>query len=206
MNESGWAPLTAGQWWSIALCALAAFFDGYDAQMLAMVIPLMADAFHVPPTAFAAAASGSLAGMAIGAMLLSPLADRFGRRLMLIISLVILGSGTLFATQAGGSAAIALWRTVAGCGLGAVVPITIAIVADLAPAARRVTIVTIMASGFTIGAASSGLIAPWLSQHCGWRGLFTYGGTMPLVDPPVWAGPTASAGQVPSSARWHWPG
>jgi hypothetical protein len=65
MNEPGSAPLMAGQWWAIALCALAAFFDGYDAQMLAMAIPLLADAFHVQPTALAAAASGSLAGMAI---------------------------------------------------------------------------------------------------------------------------------------------
>src|SRR5512139_916174 len=181
MNERGVTALTAGQWWAIALCALAAFFDGYDAQMLAMAIPLMADAFHVPPTAFAAAASGSLAGMAIGAMLLSPLADRFGRRPMLIVSLLILGSATLLAIQANGPSDIAVWRTVAGCGLGAVVPITIAIVADIAPAARRVTIVTLMASGFTIGAASSGLIAPWLSRHLGWQGLFGYGGIMPLA-------------------------
>jgi len=181
MNQKGGMALTAAQWWAIALCALAAFFDGYDAQMLAMAIPLMADAFDVAPTAFAAAASGSLAGMALGAMLLSPLADRFGRRPLLIISLAILGIGTLAALRARGPFDIALWRTVAGCGLGAVVPITIAIVADIAPAARRVTIVTLMASGFTIGAASSGLIAPWLSQRWGWQGLFGYGGIMPLL-------------------------
>lgn len=181
MNEPGRAPLTAGQWGAIALCALAAFFDGYDAQMLAMAVPLMADAFHVPPTAFAAASSGSLAGMAFGAMLLSPLADRFGRRPMLIISLMVLGSATLCATQADGPTQITVWRTLAGCGLGAVVPITIAIVADIVPAARRVTIVTVMASGFTIGAASSGLFAPVLSRHWGWQGLFGYGGIMPLA-------------------------
>jgi AAHS family 4-hydroxybenzoate transporter-like MFS transporter len=181
MNERGSSPLTARQWWAIALCALAVFFDGYDAQMLAMAIPLMAESFQVLPTAFAAAASGSLAGMAMGAMLLSPLADRFGRRPMLIVSLALLGSATLCAMQSSGPLHIAIWRTVAGCGLGAVVPITIAIVADIAPAARRVTIVTLMASGFTIGAASSGLIAPWLSQHWGWHGLFGYGGIMPLA-------------------------
>lgn len=181
MNEPGRAALSAAQWWAIVLCALAAFFDGYDAQMLAMAVPLMADAFHVRPTAFAAASSGSLAGMAFGAMLLSPLADRFGRRPMLIISLLVLGLATLCATQAGRPAQVTLWRALAGCGLGAVVPITIAIVADIVPAARRVTIVTIMASGFTIGAASSGLIAPMLSRTWGWQGLFGYGGIMPLA-------------------------
>jgi MFS family permease len=180
MKEAG-RLLTASQWWTIALCMLAAFFDGYDAQMLAMAVPLMAADFGTPPTSFAAAASGSLAGMAFGAMLLSPLADRFGRRPMLILSLVILGAGTLSATQADSPTEIAVWRTFAGCGLGAVVPITIAIVADIVPATRRVTIVTIMASGFTVGAASSGLIAPLLSKHWGWQGLFAYGGIMPLT-------------------------
>jgi MFS family permease len=70
---------------------------------------------------------------------------------------------------------------VAGCGLGAVVPITIAIVADIAPAHRRVTLVTVMASGFAIGAASAGQIAPLLSARWGWHGLFGYGGIMPLL-------------------------
>jgi MFS family permease len=181
MNEQGRVPLTAGQWWAIVLCALAVFFDGYDAQMLAMAIPLMATDFQVAPTAFAAAASGSLAGMAIGAMLLSPLADRFGRRPLLIVSLLILGIATLAAMQATSPTGIAVLRTVAGCGLGAVVPITIAIVADIAPVQRRVTIVTIMASGFAVGAASSGQIAPFLSDWWGWRGLFGYGGIMPLL-------------------------
>lgn len=181
MIEQGRTPLTASQWWAIVLCALAAFFDGYDAQMLAMAIPLMAADFHVAPTAFAAAASGSLAGMALGAMLLSPLADRFGRRPMLIVSLLLLGLPTLCAIGSGGPTEVAVWRTLAGCGLGAVVPITIAIVADIAPAARRVTLVTIMASGFAIGAASAGQIAPLLSTHWGWKGLFAYGGIMPLI-------------------------
>jgi MFS transporter, AAHS family, 4-hydroxybenzoate transporter len=119
--------------------------------------------------------------MALGAMLLSPLADRFGRRPLLIVSLLLLGLGTLAAIQGSGPTEIAVWRLIAGCGLGAVVPITIAIVADIAPVDRRVTLVTIMASGFAIGAASAGQIAPLLSAPWGWRGLFAYGGIMPLV-------------------------
>ena len=169
------------RWLPMVLCALAVFFDGYDAQMLAMAIPSMAAEFHVAPTAFAAAASGSLAGMALGAMVLSPLADRFGRRPLLIFSLLLFGMATLGGMQAGGPIEVAVWRVLAGCGLGATVPITIAITADLAPVDRRVTLVTIVASGFAIGAASAGQIAPLLSQWWGWRGLFGYGGLMPLL-------------------------
>ena len=169
------------RWWPIVLCALAVFFDGYDAQMLAMAIPQMAKEFGVPPTTFAPAASGSLFGMAIGALLLSPLADRFGRRLMLIVSLLLFGVPTLLAMQGSGPVEIAAWRVLAGCGLGATVPVTIAICADLAPAHRRVSLVTLAASGFAIGASSAGLISPVLSGLWGWRGLFAYGGLAPLV-------------------------
>ena len=173
--------LTGRQWYAIVLCALAVFFDGYDAQMLAMAIPLMAQEFGVAPTAFAYAGSASLAGMAVGALLLSPLADRQGRRRWLLASLLLFGLPTLAAMQAGGPWQVTLWRFIAGCGLGAAVPVTIAIVADIAPATRRVNIVTMMASGFALGASSAGLIAPLLSASFGWRGIFAYGGLAPLL-------------------------
>ncbi len=173
--------LSGRQWYVVALCALSVFFDGYDGQMLAMAIPLMAKEFGVAPTAFAYAGSASLAGMAVGALLLSPLADRQGRRRWLLISLMLFGLPTLIATQAGSPQAITFWRFIAGCGLGATVPVTIAIVADIAPAARRVNIVTMMASGFAVGASSAGLIAPLLSAPFGWRGIFVYGGIAPLL-------------------------
>ena len=169
------------RWWPIVLCALSVLLDGYDAQMLAMAIPLMAKEFGVAPTAFAPAASGSLAGMAIGALFLSPLADRFGRRPLLIVSLVLFGAPTLLAMYSSGPFEMMLWRLVAGCGLGATVPVTIGISAEFAPAGRRVSIATLAASGFAIGASSAGLITPLLAAPWGWRGMFAYGGILPLV-------------------------
>jgi AAHS family 4-hydroxybenzoate transporter-like MFS transporter len=169
------------RWWPIVLCALAVVLDGYDAQMFAMAIPLMAKEFGVEPTAFAPAASASLAGMAIGALFLSPLADRFGRRTLLIVSLVLFGAATLLAMLSSGPFAMTLWRLVAGCGFGATVPITIGICAEYAPPGRRVSIATLAASGFAIGASSAGLITPLLAAHWGWRGMFAYGGFLPLV-------------------------
>ncbi|MEN9705324.1 MAG: hypothetical protein RLZZ393_1203, partial [Pseudomonadota bacterium] len=174
-------PAVRIRWWPIVLCGLAVLLDGYDAQMLAMAIPLMAREFGVPPTAFAMAASASLGGMAIGALLLSPLADRVGHRRMLVASLLLFGLPTLLAMQSGSPFELALWRLVAGCGLGATVPVTIGITTSLAPLARRVSIATLAASGFAVGASSAGLITPLLSAQWGWRGMFAYGGFAPLV-------------------------
>ncbi len=167
--------------WPILLCALAVFFDGYEAQMLAMAIPLLAKHLAVPPTVFAIAASASLAGMAIGALVLGPLSDRFGRKPMLLVSLLLFGGGTLAALTIRSPIELAAWRLLAGCGLGAAVPVTIALVTEWAPAAKRVRIVTVMAMGFPIGASSAGLIAPVLTSRWGWEGLFVYGGIGPLI-------------------------
>jgi AAHS family 4-hydroxybenzoate transporter-like MFS transporter len=182
--------------------------DGYDAQMFAMAIPLMAKEFGVAPTAFAPAASASLAGMAIGALFLSPLADRFGRKSLLIVSLALFGAATLLAMLSTGPFEMTLWRLVAGCGFGATVPITIGICAEYAPPGRRVSIATLAASGFAIGASSAGLITPLLAAQWGWRGMFAYGGILPLVIaalvahgiPNTRAAPAARAARVRAPA------
>lgn len=167
--------------WPILLCALAVFFDGYEAQMLAMAVPLLAKHLDVAPTAFALASSASLAGMAIGALVLAPLSDRVGRKPLLLLSLLLFGGATLAALTLRSPTELAIWRLIAGCGLGAAVPITIAMVSEWAPAAKRVRIVTIMAMGFPVGASSAGLIAPLLTSRWGWQGLFVYGGVAPLL-------------------------
>lgn len=167
--------------WPILLCALAVFFDGYEAQMLAMAVPLLAKHLGVAPTAFALASSASLAGMAIGALVLGPLSDRVGRKPMLLVSLLLFGGGTLAALTIRSPGELTLWRLIAGCGLGAAVPITIAMVSEWAPPAKRVRIVTLMAMGFPVGASSAGLIAPLLTSRWGWQGLFVYGGVAPLI-------------------------
>jgi MFS transporter, AAHS family, 4-hydroxybenzoate transporter len=167
--------------WPIFLCALAVFFDGYEAQMLAMAVPLLAKHLAVPPTAFAVASSASLLGMAIGALALGPLSDRLGRKPMLLLSLLLFGGGTLAALTIGSPGELAAWRLLAGCGLGAAVPVTIAMVSHWAPPAKRVRVVTVMAMGFPVGASSAGLIAPLLTSRWGWEGLFVYGGIAPLL-------------------------
>jgi MFS transporter, AAHS family, 4-hydroxybenzoate transporter len=167
--------------WPILLCALAVFFDGYEAQMLAMAVPLLAKHLDVAPTAFAVASSASLLGMAVGALALAPLSDRFGRKPLLLTSLLLFGGGTLAALTIRSPGELAAWRLLAGCGLGAAVPVTIAMVSDWAPPARRVRVVTVMAMGFPVGASSAGLIAPLLTKPWGWQGLFVYGGVAPLV-------------------------
>ena len=175
------APVSRFQMRVIALCSLATFLDGYDVQALGLAIPRMAADFGVAPTAFAFALAASLVGMAVGAMLLGPLADRFGRRPMLIAMMALVGSTTLGAMLAPDPTALSIWRVFTGLGLGATVPVAIAMTSEYAPARRRAALVTLMVCCTALGSMSAGFVAPMVEALWGWRGIFAVGAVLPLA-------------------------
>ncbi|MDT0508563.1 MFS transporter [Novosphingobium sp. MMS21-SN21R] len=165
----------------LLLCGFGAFLDGYDIQALGLAIPGLAQHMAVTPTAFAPALSGSLAGMAAGALLLAPYADRIGRRKMMVFSLILIGVTTaaLFTVVTPGQ--LAVWRTATGLGMGALLPLAVTMSAEAAPATRRVLIVTLIASCSGLGSFAAGLLAPVLDKIWGWHGIFAVGAAMPLL-------------------------
>lgn len=165
----------------LLLCAFGAFLDGYDIQALGLAIPGLAQHMAVQPTEFAPALSGSLAGMAAGAMLLAPYADRFGRRNMMVLALLLIGLTTMGGIIAATPGQLALWRTATGLGMGALLPLAVTMSAEAAPAARRVFIVTLIASCSGLGSFAAGLLAPALDKQWGWQGIFAVGAAMPLA-------------------------
>lgn len=174
-------PVSGLQKQVIGLCAVSAFLDGFDVQALALVIPKMSAEMGVAPPQFAPAVSGSLIGMALGAMLLSPLADRFGRRPMMIAMLLLISLTTLGAAFAHSPLVLAAWRVLSGLGLGAIVPVAIAMTAEYAPARARAALITLMVSCTAVGAFSAGLMAPNIEALWGWRGIFGVGAGMPAL-------------------------
>ncbi|MDB5685263.1 MAG: transporter [Sphingomonas bacterium] len=165
----------------IALCALAIFLDGYDIQTLGLAVPGMARSFGVAPTAFAPALSGSLVGMALGAILLSPLADRYGRRRMMIAMLLLIGVTTLGVATAASVALLTTWRIASGLGIGALLPVAITLAAEYAPASKRSLLVTLTIICSPLGSFAAGFTAPMLEDAFGWHGIFGAGGLLPIV-------------------------
>jgi AAHS family 4-hydroxybenzoate transporter-like MFS transporter len=166
---------------TIALCSLASLLDGYDIQALGLSIPGMAAEFGVAPTALTLAVSASLVGMALGAMLLGPLGDRFGRKPMLVAFLMLIGVTTFGVVASTGPTGLAVWRFLSGLGMGAILPVAIAIVAEAAPAERRTALVTLMVASSPVGSFLSGFVAPLIEPVFGWRGIFGIGGALTVV-------------------------
>jgi MFS transporter, AAHS family, 4-hydroxybenzoate transporter len=164
----------------IVLSFLVVWLDGYHIQSMSLVVPTIAKEWHVKPTDFKLVNAAALIGILLGSATIASMGDRWGRRKILIISMIIVGISSIFTGYSNNMAGLVIWRFLTGLGLGASIPNATALTSDYVPGKRRAALVTLMFSGVAIGAFCSGYIAPPIIDHFGWRGMFTIGGVVPL--------------------------
>ncbi|MFL6605057.1 MAG: MFS transporter [Steroidobacteraceae bacterium] len=173
------------QYLVFVLCALSVFADGYDTQVVAYIAPTLATEWHLPPGTLGRVFAATLLGSAVGSLLLAPLADRWGRRRIIVCATIVIGVFTLACSFAKTLALLAGLRFCAGLGLGAAVPNAIALVTEYAPRRRRIGLVTLTFCGYPVGAAFGALIATQLAPQFGWPSVFQFGGAATLLLWPV---------------------
>jgi MFS transporter, AAHS family, 4-hydroxybenzoate transporter len=169
----------------VVLCALAALLDGFAAQMIGYVAPSIARDMHLGPAALTPIFVWGLAGLMLGALIFGPVADRLGRKPVIVACTVFYGFITLAAAKADSGVALAVFRFLAGLGFGGVMPNAIALTAEYSPHRRRGTMVTIMFCGFPIGASMAGFATVPILNAFSWRGVFVLAGAMPLLLAPA---------------------
>ncbi|KUN23121.1 MFS transporter [Streptomyces corchorusii] len=164
---------TAGRnLWTVVLCWTTVLLEGYDLVVLGAIIPTLLKTRHLGMTAGDATtvATLSLVGVAIGAVLVGPLADRLGRRLLLIGSVVLFSVFTLLVPRAGSVTMFAVLRLIAGLGLGACMPVSLTMMAEHMPADRRARASTLTMTGYHTGAVITSLLALRVTDD--WEVLF----------------------------------
>jgi AAHS family 4-hydroxybenzoate transporter-like MFS transporter len=164
----------------MVLCAAIMTVDGYDVFVMGFVLQPIAQSFGVPPAAITSVFVLQSVGLALGTWGVSPLADRYGRRRLLIASAVLFGVLTLATTQARSVATLVALRFAAGLFYGSLIPNAIALTVEYAPERLRATMVSWMFIGYTAGAASGGAVAAFLVGKYGWQSAFWVGGLVPL--------------------------
>jgi AAHS family 4-hydroxybenzoate transporter-like MFS transporter len=175
------APIGRFQMGVFALCLLVSMVDGFDTQAAAFVGSSLAKAWGIPLADLGIVFSAALFGSVLGNIVFGPLADRVGRKWLVVGSVLLFGLATPLCAWAGSSGPLIALRFIAGIGLGAAVPNMIAITSEYAPARKRSTIVTFILWGFPMGAVIGGLAASWMIAALGWRSVFYFGGAAPLV-------------------------
>lgn len=173
-------PLGRMQITIIVLCGLVALLDGFDLLAIGVAAPAMAGSLHIAPNQLGAVFSAALFGLMLGAFGLGPIADRYGRKCVLIAATATFGVFTLFTAGAVTLQQILLLRFLAGVGLGGAMPGFISLAAEYTPRAQRQAVVGLLWTGFPLGGVIVGLLATRLIAAVGWQSLFYIGGILPL--------------------------
>ncbi|MFE6962128.1 MFS transporter [Streptomyces sp. NPDC057696] len=164
-----------------AVCCLITFLDGFDFQILSFAATYLKKDFGLTQTQLGTLGTVGLFGTMIGALIMGYLADRMGRRPTIIVSVAGFGVFMLGFAQADTYAHLFALRFISGLFLGGVLPLTWALAAEYAPKRFRVTAVSIIMCGYTLGGAAGGPVSNWLIPEYGWRSVFVVGGVCSLL-------------------------
>jgi MFS transporter, AAHS family, 4-hydroxybenzoate transporter len=168
-------------------CAAVLFLDGFDTQAIGYVAPAVAREWGLGKGALGPVFSAGLFGLMIGALVLGPLADRVGRKKIIIFSTLAFGLGALASAFVRDVNTLLAIRFLTGLGLGGAMPNAIALTSEFNSRHRRAAMVMIMFCGFSVGAALGGFLAAAMIPQFGWRSVFVVGGVMPLLLVPILA-------------------
>lgn len=177
--------MTPFQMTVVALCLVINTIDGLDILVIAFTAPSIAAEWGLGPEALGVVFSSGLAGMVLGSLFLAPMADRIGRRPMIMACLVLITIGMLATAATTTLAQLIAARLLTGLGVGAMLPSVNTQVAEYASTKRQSFAISILHVGFVIGGTLGGILAAYLVTEAGWRAVFVCAGLFSLATLPV---------------------
>lgn len=171
----------------VALCFAINMADGVDVTILSFIAPRLQAEWGVGGEVMGRLFSAGLLGMAIGGMLIAPLADRLGRRRVILAALALMSVGMVPSSRAGGPGTLMALRVVVGMGIGTVLAAMAALAAESAPAAQQHVAVGLVQAGYPFAAVFTGLLVAHLLPVHGWQVLLLGAGLLTVVlFPAAW--------------------
>ena len=172
---------SAYQWMIMVLCFLVVAADGFDTAAIGFVAPSLLDSWHISRAALGPVMSAALVGLGIGALVSGPIADRIGRKRVLVLSVFFFGVWSLASAHAQSVQSLTVLRFLTGLGLGAAMPNAVTLMSEYAPQKIRAVVINTMFCGFSVGLSIGGISAAWLIPNFGWSSVLTVGGVGPIV-------------------------
>jgi MFS transporter, AAHS family, 4-hydroxybenzoate transporter len=186
----------------VGLCFLINMVDGMDVNIMTFVRQALQDDWQVPDAQMGSLFSAGLFGMGVGALFIAPLADRFGRKRIIMAALALMSAGMIACGLVSSLGALVAARVIVGMGIGTVLAAMAALASESAPAKDQNLAVGVVQAGFPLAAVFTGFAVAALLKHHHWQDLLMWAGVLTVVMLPVawWILPdhqTVAASEAP---------
>lgn len=183
--ESTWTPTAL---LVVGLCFAINMVDGMDVVIMSFIAPALGRDWGIAPDSIGVVFSAGLAGMAVGGIFIAPLADRYGRRKIILAALTLMSAGMIASGLAQTLTELVVARLIVGAGIGTVLAAMAALSAEAAPPKHRNLAVGVVQAGYPLAAVFTGLITAELLPIWGWHKLLLVAGGATIVMLPLtWA-------------------
>lgn len=177
----------------LAWCFVIIMFDGYDLVVFGTVVAQLQQEWSINSAEAGVIASYGLFGMMFGAIILGILADRFGRKKVTAIAVILFSLFTFLCGTADNPTSFSVYRFLAGLGLGGIMPNVIALLTDYSPKKIRSMVVSIVLCGYSVGGMLAPILGIVMMPSFGWESIFYFAGLPILLLPLMYK-------QLPESA------
>jgi MFS transporter, AAHS family, benzoate transport protein len=164
-------------------CFFIILMDGYDVVIYGSVVPSLMDEWAISSVTVGAIGSYTAAGTALGAVIFGLMADKIGRKKVILACIVMFSLFTFLSAFATGPIVFTVLRVIAGLGLGGVMPNVIALSTEYAPKKIRAAMVSFVFCGYSIGAIAAALLSKSILPVMGWKPIFWIAGLPLLLIP-----------------------
>jgi len=177
--------MSVQQWTLTILCFLIVLADGMDVAIMGFVAPPIIGEWSISRPAFGFVMGAAPIGLAVGAIFAGSSADWFGRRRVLLASVLSFGVCTLLTAITRDPTEMAILRFLTGLGLGAAMPNTTTLLSEYVPQRSKSFLLATMFTGFNFGSALIGFVAADFIPLHGWRSVLYVGGAIPFAMFPL---------------------
>jgi AAHS family 4-hydroxybenzoate transporter-like MFS transporter len=184
-NDVGQMKMAQVQYLSIAICFLMSVLDGMDVLVVSYCAPAIAEDLDLGSKSLGFVFSAGLVGMAIGAIFLAPFADRFGRKKLMLASAFIMGLSVLLTAFSETITQLIIMRLISGLGIGCMLATTATLTSENVLNNSKDFWVSLVISGYPVGAVVSGYIAAAVIPSHGWESMFILAGLTTLLTIPL---------------------
>lgn len=178
-------PMSSFQKMVLTVCIALNMLDGFDVLVVAFAAPHLAADWQLSGQQLGTLLSSGLLGMAAGGFFIAPFADRIGRRPLVLICLFTVAIGMLTSAFAQTYNQLLLLRILTGLGIGGMLASISVIASEYASDKWRTGAITMLSTGYTLGATIGGAITGVLLAYYSWRSAFLLGGISTLLIIPL---------------------